>query len=155
VGKSSFDRQETALATRTELPDHEDPTTLPASRRIQQQVEAPRQLVLPLDEFSVQTHGIPRPRRVFCNRNLKMSAISWVGFDMDYTLAIYDQPAMDQLSIEATVDKLILRGYPAFIKHMGLQPVSKYARETCEFANLYSKWRGANRFPYSHNWWNR
>src|ERR1700722_8047861 len=36
---------------------------------------------------------------------------------------------------------------PAFIKHMDLQPVSKYAREACEFANLYSKWRGANRFP--------
>jgi phosphoglycolate phosphatase-like HAD superfamily hydrolase len=36
---------------------------------------------------------------------------------------------------------------PAFIKHMGLQSVSKYAREACEFANLYSKWRGANRFP--------
>jgi phosphoglycolate phosphatase-like HAD superfamily hydrolase len=36
---------------------------------------------------------------------------------------------------------------PAFIHHMGLQPVSKYAREACEFVNLYSKWRGANRFP--------
>src|SRR5712691_3780548 len=36
---------------------------------------------------------------------------------------------------------------PAFIKHMGLQAVSKYARECCEFANLYSKDRGANRFP--------
>src|SRR5260370_9209484 len=36
---------------------------------------------------------------------------------------------------------------PHFIKHMGLQPVSKYAREACEFVNLYSKWRGANRFP--------
>ena len=36
---------------------------------------------------------------------------------------------------------------PAFIKHMDLQPVSKYAREACEFVNLYSKWRGANRFP--------
>jgi phosphoglycolate phosphatase-like HAD superfamily hydrolase len=36
---------------------------------------------------------------------------------------------------------------PAFIQHMGLQPVSKYAREACEFVNLYSKWRGANRFP--------
>ena len=35
---------------------------------------------------------------------------------------------------------------PNFIKHMKLQPVSKYAREACEFANLYSKWRGANRF---------
>lgn len=35
---------------------------------------------------------------------------------------------------------------PQFIKYMKLQPVSKYARETCEFTNLYSKWRGANRF---------
>ncbi|MES2791449.1 MAG: HAD family hydrolase [Planctomycetota bacterium] len=36
---------------------------------------------------------------------------------------------------------------PPFIKHMGLQAVSKYAREACEFVNLYSKDRGANRFP--------
>jgi phosphoglycolate phosphatase-like HAD superfamily hydrolase len=36
---------------------------------------------------------------------------------------------------------------PNFIKFMSLQPVSKYAREACEFVNLYSKWRGANRFP--------
>ena len=36
---------------------------------------------------------------------------------------------------------------PNFIKHMGLQAVSKYAREACEFTNLYSKTRGANRFP--------
>ncbi|HUG94062.1 MAG TPA: HAD family hydrolase [Planctomycetaceae bacterium] len=35
---------------------------------------------------------------------------------------------------------------PNFIRCMGLQAVSKYAREACEFANLYSKWRGANRF---------
>jgi phosphoglycolate phosphatase-like HAD superfamily hydrolase len=35
---------------------------------------------------------------------------------------------------------------PNFIKHFGLQSVSKYARETAEFVNLYSKWRGANRF---------
>lgn len=36
---------------------------------------------------------------------------------------------------------------PTFIRHMKLQAVSKYARECCEFANLYSKDRGANRFP--------
>ncbi|GAB4139771.1 MAG: HAD family hydrolase [Planctomycetaceae bacterium] len=35
---------------------------------------------------------------------------------------------------------------PNFIKHLKLQPISKYAREACEFANLYSKSRGANRF---------
>jgi phosphoglycolate phosphatase-like HAD superfamily hydrolase len=35
---------------------------------------------------------------------------------------------------------------PNFIKYFDLQPVSKYAREAAEFTNLYSKWRGANRF---------
>ncbi|MBI2842560.1 MAG: HAD family hydrolase [Armatimonadetes bacterium] len=36
---------------------------------------------------------------------------------------------------------------PNIIKHWELQPVSKYAREAGEFVNLYSKWRGINRFP--------
>jgi phosphoglycolate phosphatase-like HAD superfamily hydrolase len=36
---------------------------------------------------------------------------------------------------------------PNIIKHWNLQPVSKYARAAAEFVNLYSKWRGINRFP--------
>ncbi len=36
---------------------------------------------------------------------------------------------------------------PNTIKHWNLQPVSKYAREAVEFVNLYSKWRGINRWP--------
>lgn len=36
---------------------------------------------------------------------------------------------------------------PNTIKYWGLQPISKYAREVAEFVNLYSKWRGENRFP--------
>jgi len=36
---------------------------------------------------------------------------------------------------------------PNIIKHWGLQAVSKYAREAAEFVNLYSKWRGTNRWP--------
>ena len=36
---------------------------------------------------------------------------------------------------------------PNIIKHWGLQAVSKYAREACEFVNLYSQWRGINRWP--------
>ncbi|MDX2432584.1 MAG: HAD family hydrolase [Bacteroides sp.] len=35
---------------------------------------------------------------------------------------------------------------PNFIKSFGLQSVQKYARETWEFVNLYSKFRGVNRF---------
>lgn len=36
---------------------------------------------------------------------------------------------------------------PNIIKHWELQPVSKYAREAAEFVNLYSRWRGINRWP--------
>ncbi len=36
---------------------------------------------------------------------------------------------------------------PNIIKHWELQAVSKYARQAAEFVNLYSKWRGINRFP--------
>jgi len=36
---------------------------------------------------------------------------------------------------------------PNIIKYWNLQAVSKYAREAAEFVNLYSKWRGINRFP--------
>lgn len=36
---------------------------------------------------------------------------------------------------------------PNTIKHWRLQAVSKYAREAWEFVNLYSKWRGINRWP--------
>jgi phosphoglycolate phosphatase-like HAD superfamily hydrolase len=36
---------------------------------------------------------------------------------------------------------------PNIIKHWDLQPVSKYAREAAEFVNLYSKYRGINRWP--------
>lgn len=36
---------------------------------------------------------------------------------------------------------------PMFIKHFNLQAGSKFAREAWTFVNLYSKTRGANRFP--------
>src|SRR5512139_1696668 len=35
---------------------------------------------------------------------------------------------------------------PTIIKVWELQPISKYARETCDFVNLYSKTRGLNRW---------
>ncbi len=36
---------------------------------------------------------------------------------------------------------------PNIIKYWKLQAISKYARAVAEFVNLYSKWRGSNRFP--------
>ena len=39
-------------------------------------------------------------QRVYVNRDLKLAQIHWIGFDMDYTLAIYRQHEMDRLSVE-------------------------------------------------------
>ena len=36
---------------------------------------------------------------------------------------------------------------PEIVRHFELQSISKYVREAAEFVNLYSQWRGANRFP--------
>jgi phosphoglycolate phosphatase-like HAD superfamily hydrolase len=36
---------------------------------------------------------------------------------------------------------------PNIINSWDLQPVSRFAREAAEFVNLYSQWRGVNRFP--------
>ena len=49
---------------------------------------------------------VARKNRVFCNRNLRMDSIEMIGFDMDYTLALYHQDKLEQLSIELTLDKL-------------------------------------------------
>jgi HAD superfamily 5'-nucleotidase-like hydrolase len=50
--------------------------------------------------------------RVYCCRSLRLDHVRMVGFDMDYTLAIYNQPEMDQLQIRATLQRLVERGYP-------------------------------------------
>jgi 5'-nucleotidase len=55
---------------------------------------------------------------VWVNRNLKMTSVQWVGFDMDYTLAIYEQAAMDSLQVDLTVERLIRRGYPSYLTNL-------------------------------------
>ena len=77
------------------------------------------QLPLPIDEPPESLRGPIAPAgRVYVNRDLKMGRCAWIGFDLDYTLAIYRQLQMDELSIEATVNKLLARGYPELITEL-------------------------------------
>jgi HAD superfamily 5'-nucleotidase-like hydrolase len=79
------------------------------------------QLALPLPELSIpadEAYPPPLARRVFCNRSLRLDHIEMVGFDMDYTLAVYKQAEIDRLSIEATTRKLVELGYPSQLLHM-------------------------------------
>lgn len=54
-----------------------------------------------------------RYRLVYSNRDLDMARVPWIGFDMDYTLAIYHREALDELTHGLTLKRLIERGYPA------------------------------------------
>jgi hypothetical protein len=50
---------------------------------------------------------------VFCNREINMNGIRAIGFDMDYTLARYQQPAFDKLAFDGAKEKLVKKlGYP-------------------------------------------
>jgi phosphoglycolate phosphatase-like HAD superfamily hydrolase len=77
--------------------------------------------------------NMPDPAQVL--RDFKPSKEFFVGIDSDG--CVFD-------SMEIKHKECFT---PMFIKHFGLQAVSKYAREVWEFVNLYSKTRGANRFP--------
>src|SRR5262245_60328114 len=50
---------------------------------------------------------IDRRRRIYVNRNLRMDEIELLGFDMDYTLALYKQRNLEQISIHCTLSKMI------------------------------------------------
>lgn len=52
-------------------------------------------------------------RQVYCNRDLDHGHVTWIGFDMDYTLAVYHQDAFDELSHRMTIERLVSRlSYP-------------------------------------------
>jgi 5'-nucleotidase len=66
---------------------------------------------------------VARKNRVFCNRNLRMDSIEMIGFDMDYTLALYHQDKLEQLSIALTLNKLIDKHhYPEDIRSLVYDP---------------------------------
>jgi 5'-nucleotidase len=76
-------------------------------------LEHPR---LPLREVSFA-------RQIFVNRNLRMDKIDLVGFDMDYTLAIYHQRELEELAFQMTAARMIEHhGYPEVIRELHYDP---------------------------------
>ncbi|ATB33544.1 HAD-IG family 5'-nucleotidase [Melittangium boletus] len=89
-----------------------------AERRAQS-LFADTQLTQLLNAPSSRPSTLSRARDIFVNRNLRMSGIELVGFDMDYTLAIYHMRRLEQLAYDMTLAKLISeRGYPPVIGHL-------------------------------------
>ena len=75
---------------------------------------------------------IDNPQKIL--ENLKPTKDFFIGIDSDG--CVFDTMEIKQKESFC----------PMFIKHFKLQKISKYARETWEFVNLYSKSRGVNRF---------
>jgi len=66
---------------------------------------------------------VPRARQIFVNRNLRMDKVELVGFDMDYTLAMYQLERLEELAFGMTLERMIAtRGYPARIGALRYDP---------------------------------
>ncbi len=50
---------------------------------------------------------VPRAREIFVNRNLRMDRVEIVGFDMDYTLAMYHLVRLETLAFRMTLERMI------------------------------------------------
>ena len=71
---------------------------------------------LDLLRHSLADQTLRASRRVFTNRTLRMGKIKVVGFDLDWTLALYDQDALSELTFSLMLDRLVERfGYPSEI----------------------------------------
>ena len=68
-------------------------------------------------------------------KNLKKTCDTFVGIDSDG--CVFDTMGVKQRE----------HFHPQIIKHWNLQKIEKQLRAAAEFVNLYSKWRGKNRFP--------
>lgn len=68
--------------------------------------------------FEAQSDKIEYTNRVFINRNMKMTKITHMGFDMDHTLAVYTDRAQ-KLAFDLARDNLVsILGYPKQVKEL-------------------------------------
>jgi HAD superfamily 5'-nucleotidase-like hydrolase len=71
----------------------------------------------------VHHREVPRTRQIFVNRNLRMDRVEAVGFDMDYTLAMYHLQRLETLAFRMTLARMIEHmGYPADIRTVEYDP---------------------------------
>lgn len=81
--------------------------------------ERPRIRPLPL----AKDGHLDRKARVYVNRNLRLSSIGAIGFDLDHTLAHYDPLPVERLAFRLTQEKLVeKKGYPRGILAVEYDP---------------------------------
>src|SRR5512142_3564901 len=76
-----------------------------------------------LESERVPHRDVPFARQIFVNRNLRMDKIDLVGFDMDYTLAIYHLRQIEELAFRMTLARMIEHlGYPEILRSLRYDP---------------------------------
>jgi 5'-nucleotidase len=66
---------------------------------------------------------VPFARQIFVNRNLRLDKIDLVGFDMDYTLAIYHLRHLEELAFRMTAERMVAHGgYPEVLRSLHYDP---------------------------------
>ncbi len=104
------------------MPTTQDPRSGPAADAGGPGYDAPEIAAL-LAEPAVGRRDVPPERQVFVNRNLRMDRIETVGFDMDYTLAIYQLRELEELAFSMTAARLVEHhGYPAPLADVRYDP---------------------------------
>ncbi|MEL7060215.1 MAG: HAD-IG family 5'-nucleotidase [Acidobacteriota bacterium] len=88
---------------------------------------------------SVLSEPNPEPaQQVFVNRTLRMEKIACIGFDLDWTLAHYDQDSMSQTAFEMTLDRLVEQfSYPRAILE------SEFRADFCRRGSILDTAEGA------------
>jgi len=62
-------------------------------------------------------------RGVFVNRSVRMEKIRTLGFDLDWTLADYEQDALSELAFTLALDRLVaVQGYPPAVRQAEFRP---------------------------------
>ncbi|MDJ0838558.1 MAG: HAD-IG family 5'-nucleotidase [Acidobacteriota bacterium] len=78
------------------------------------------------EDFDNRTNGklpLYREHRIFTNRNIKLSRMQAIGFDMDFTLAQYHQDALDTKTMELALQHMVNdKGYPEGILSIKYKP---------------------------------
>lgn len=66
---------------------------------------------------------IDRVHKVYVTRNLKLSSVRAIGFDMDHTLVLYQKRPIEELAFDSTVAKILKRpGYPKSLAKLRYDP---------------------------------
>src|SRR5438309_5326849 len=79
-----------------------------------QDVLRDREIQRLLDSPEHQGLELSPSRQIYTNRALQMDQIGVVGFDMDYTLAVYSMRQIEELAFHMTLERLVAKkGYPA------------------------------------------